>query len=292
MVKIKINGIPLEMPYVPYPAQFATITKLLDAFVNGKSALIESPTGTGKSLSIICSVLAYNHHITRHPDSSGERPYKVFICSRTHKQIDQLIDQLRKTVYRPRISILGSKTQYCINPKTKSIDDKNSACADLLKTNGCAYFHGREKLVTKMGDKIFDIEELKVSGKKCVGCPYFASRLMAEDADVVFAPYNYLIDPKVRDASDITLKNAIVIIDEAHNIEDVCRTAGSLELSSKTIEIIVNDILGCVRKSAMLGDVKLDFVKLLDFFRKFVEASREESGTENASNKVNTKDIN
>ncbi|KAI5154685.1 hypothetical protein ENBRE01_3446, partial [Enteropsectra breve] len=42
----------------------------------------------------------------------------------------------------------------------------------------------------------------------------------------------------------------------------------------------------------MLGDVKLDFVKLLDFFRKFVEASREESGTENASNKVNTKDIN
>lgn len=87
MVKIKINGIQVEIPFEPYPSQLVTISKLIECYQTNTSALIESPTGTGKSFSIICSVLAYNEYVkrTKEPDS---KPYKVFICSRTHKQLD------------------------------------------------------------------------------------------------------------------------------------------------------------------------------------------------------------
>lgn len=46
---------------------------------------------------------------------------------------------------------------------------------------------------------------------------------VADDAEMVFCPYNYLLDPVVRSAMNITVENAILIFDEAHNIEDTAR---------------------------------------------------------------------
>jgi len=31
-------------------------------------------------------------------------------------------------------------------------------------------------------------------------CPYYTSRELKKDADIIFMPYNYLIDPKVNSA--------------------------------------------------------------------------------------------
>jgi Rad3-related DNA helicase len=47
------------------------------------------------------------------------------------------------------------------------------------------------------------------------GCPYFASQTMAEAAQLVFCPYNYLISPIVRRAMDIDITGSVVILDEA-----------------------------------------------------------------------------
>jgi Rad3-related DNA helicase len=49
-------------------------------------------------------------------------------------------------------------------------------------------------------------------------CPYFASKDRAQGADVIFMPYNYLIDDKIRENYKIDYTNAIIIFDEAHNI--------------------------------------------------------------------------
>lgn len=269
MVKVRINGIPIDLPYEPYPSQLVTISKLVEAFQTNSHCLIESPTGTGKSLSIICSVLGYLQ-------SQSEKP-QIFICSRTHKQLDQLIEQLRKTSYNPRITILGSRNQYCINSKLKDTPDKNKGCQELLKSKNCNYFNGKEKLMKKMSDKLFDIEELKVEGKKCTGCPYFASRLLQTEGEVIFAPYNYLIETSIRESCDLKLENSIVLIDEAHNIEDCCRTAGSTEISSKLLEIIVNEVTSCIKKSALLGDMNMEFRNLLEIFRKMREHSVKET---------------
>ena len=51
----------------------------------------------------------------------------------------------------------------------------------------------------------------------------------AENAELIFCPYNYLLDPVIRRAVQIDVEDAVIILDEAHNIEDICRR-GSLLL--------------------------------------------------------------
>lgn len=48
-----------------------------------------------------------------------------------------------------------------------------------------------------------------------VGCAYFAARSMALDAEIVFCPYVYLLNPVIRNAMEINLQGAIIILDEA-----------------------------------------------------------------------------
>lgn len=47
-------------------------------------------------------------------------------------------------------------------------------------------------------DHPWDIEELVQAGKKKRICSYFTSRDLLEKANIVFCPYNYLVDPSIR----------------------------------------------------------------------------------------------
>lgn len=58
-------------------------------------------------------------------------------------------------------------------------------------------------------------------------CPYYISQVLSKDADLVFAPYNYVLDPQIRNAMGLELNNTVVILDEGHNIESTLREAGS-----------------------------------------------------------------
>lgn len=64
---------------------------------------------------------------------------------------------------------------------------------------------------------------------------------------------NFLV---IRQAMGIDLEGAIVIIDEAHNIEDVCRSAGSFEWSQENVFAIEMEIKGFfARASEAVGEV-------------------------------------
>lgn len=43
----------------------------------------------------------------------------------------------------------------------------------------------------------------------------------------MFCPYNYVLDPSIRSAMEIKVENAIIVLDEAHNVEDTLRQEGS-----------------------------------------------------------------
>lgn len=47
--------------------------------------------------------------------------------------------------------------------------------------------------------QVHDIEDLVKAGKAAKCCPYFAARDMATTAELVFTPYNYLVDPSIRE---------------------------------------------------------------------------------------------
>ena len=76
----------------------------------------------------------------------------------------------------------------------------NAACNAIQKgVNPCMYFKNKDTHVKSLSWEPIDIEELHVQAKQKVFCPYYAMKDRAAGADVVFMPYNYLVDEKIRE---------------------------------------------------------------------------------------------
>eukprot|EP01114_Cavostelium_apophysatum_P012798 TRINITY_DN2954_c0_g2_i1.p1 TRINITY_DN2954_c0_g2~~TRINITY_DN2954_c0_g2_i1.p1 ORF type:complete len:866 (+),score=174.26 TRINITY_DN2954_c0_g2_i1:149-2746(+) len=172
------------------------------------------------------------------------QPPKIYFGSRTHSQIAQLVRELKSTPYRPKMCVLASREHYCIHPKVSKSPFKTIECKQLVDESprGCSFKKKDTKLsnseeISEGGSlEVWDIEDFVSLGRSMKACPYFASHLIAADAELIFCPYNYLLDPTVRDAMHINVENAVVIIDEAHNIEDVARTSASFDFDLKNLE--------------------------------------------------------
>mmetsp|Transcript_26385 Transcript_26385/g.63644 ORF Transcript_26385/g.63644 Transcript_26385/m.63644 type:complete len:1056 (-) Transcript_26385:54-3221(-) len=254
--RLKIAGFDVEFPFRPYPSQLAFMSKVLQSISLQQNALLESPTGTGKSLALLCSALAWQEAEKREIAQQWEDSEKtvsdsskggkkrrqkppavpmIYYATRTHSQIAQIVQELGSTVYRPTMSILASRRRYCVNAKAQKSGDVRNECERLLEFGGCSYFHNAGKLMKALPD-VWDVEDLVGIGKKRRGCPYFGSRLIAEEnCELIFCPYSYIIDPLVRSAMGIDCKNSIVIFDEAHNIEDISRDSASGEFSFEVL---------------------------------------------------------
>ncbi|XP_046980334.1 uncharacterized protein LOC124545453 [Schistocerca americana] len=189
---------------------------------------------------------------------------KIFYGTRTHMQIKHVVSELRKTAYRDvRMCVLASREQFCIHEAAddKQFQSKTELCRQLLeeesvKVNGamgtgCSYCDNVG--IIKTHDNLsrlgcptpMDIEDLVDIGRKKNACPYFASRSLITTADLIICPYNYLLEPAVRDSMQLNLKGEIVILDEAHNIEDITREAGSASFNMLSVIKAKKDCSAC-----------------------------------------------
>lgn len=75
MPTVNIHNIEVEFPKDPYACQVDYMQKVLQAITEGHNALLESPTGTGKTLSLLCSTLAWQVHARK--ESKASKPIKV-----------------------------------------------------------------------------------------------------------------------------------------------------------------------------------------------------------------------
>lgn len=225
---ITINGVSVQFPFPPYPSQIALMDRLIKSIVGGKNAMLESPTGSGKTLALLCASLA-----------SASPEMKIYFGTRTHKQVAQIVSELKSTGYKPKMTVLGSRAQYCIHPDSKdrpSASSLNDFCLNVRKDGKCSSFKKVHSLVSRNRNEIFDIEDLIKFGKRIDACPYYASRYLATDAKLIICPYNYLIDPDISSKMGIDVTNSILIFDEGHNIEDICKDAGSVQISGLEIK--------------------------------------------------------
>ena len=55
----QIENIEVLFPFQPYPAQHVFMSSLIKAVDAKQNALLESPTGTGKTLSLLCAALGW-----------------------------------------------------------------------------------------------------------------------------------------------------------------------------------------------------------------------------------------
>ena len=169
---------------------------------------------------------------------------KIYFGTRTHKQVAQIVRELQKTAYSGvRMSILGSREHTCIHPTISKSFNKNQDCQELMdprKGGGCRFQNEVKRRLTShhslrsyLGhSEAWDLEDLVKVGKKVKACPYYATRELKNSAQLIICPYNYLIEPKIRQSMEIYLKGQVLVLDEAHNIEDCARDAasGSFEL--------------------------------------------------------------
>lgn len=301
-----IGGYSVRFPFTPYPSQLLMMDRLIRGLKQSEHALLESPTGTGKTLSLLCAALAWQekekaaalqrtkeaqaskrtklevelseedvvqafpsldrHRQQMQKEAEEEAKYpRIFFGSRTHSQIAQLRRELERTAYRPTISVLASRDHYCIHPRVSKSTHKSYECKRLNARQaqgcGCSYKKNKKALINDAalqpgGElEVWDIEDLVALGSDLKACPYFAARSIGKKADLVFCPYNHLIDPGVRGTYGIELEGNVVILDEAHNIEDACRNAASVEVSytdiKDTAAVLASIIQGTKNEEAL-----------------------------------------
>ncbi|XP_064321534.1 regulator of telomere elongation helicase 1 isoform X7 [Phalacrocorax carbo] len=268
MPRITLNGIPVDFPFRPYECQEAYMAKVLECLQKKVNGILESPTGTGKTLCLLCSTLAWREHFKdtisarkiaqrmNGVELFPERPMsswgnaatdadiptyytdipKIIYASRTHSQLTQVINELKNTVYRPKICVLGSREQLCINPEVKRQESNHMQiymCRMKVMARACHFYNNVEEKSTEkeLIESIMDIEDLVKNGNKHRVCPYYLSRSLKQQADIIFMPYNYLLDSKSRRAHNLDLKGTVVILDEAHNVEKLCEESASFDLT-------------------------------------------------------------
>ena len=54
-----IAGCPVDFPFEAYSVQLVYMEKVVLALEQGSNALLESPTGTGKTLCLLCAALGW-----------------------------------------------------------------------------------------------------------------------------------------------------------------------------------------------------------------------------------------
>ena len=283
MSTLHIGGISVQFPHAPYPCQVVYMEKVILALKGQKNALLESPTGTGKTMSLLCSSLAWQTSVNAARSSAASsqaiqyssveisasfpvsfpalkpaegsvvgsqynpigRPGFIIYASRTHAQLQQVVQELKRTAYAPNVVILGSRDQLCINDSLKSKHLKGSsldqACNSLCSQHRCYFKNNAEKKNQVLPPNIMDIEDAVTFGRTNNVCPYFASRNNAAKADLILMPYNYLLDNSIRASLQLEWHKAVVIFDEAHNLEEVRLTF----LSHSAGVYLIFSLLGC-----------------------------------------------
>ena len=141
---------------------------------------------------------------------------QIVYASRTHSQLTQVIKELKSTSYRPRLSVLGSRQQLCVNSEVLSASTqvgrrnlcdmkvKERKCSYFLKTESYNYYSTNqskrltnERLDIHTENIIRDIEDLCSLGKRERVCPYvvlFFPLVFLQKCSTTIPTYNLSTD--------------------------------------------------------------------------------------------------
>lgn len=300
-MKLMVDDLPVLFPYdYIYPEQFLymlELKKCLDAQGHG---LLEMPSGTGKTISLLALIIAYQRH-------KPGKLNKLIYCSRTIPEIEKAVEEMRKLIdyYKQELKIRGQKNDFvgvvltsrknlCIHPKVSNekdgriVDAKCFAMTASFKrrkkgegdmsrpTEECRFFEEFENIgrETMLPPGVYSIDDLKDFGKKKAICPYFVARYAIQYANVIIYSYYYLLDPKIADLVSRELsRQSVVVFDEAHNIDNVCIESMSVVINKKVVEK-ADDNLNVLKKT--LSDIRQkDEDRLKAEYDALVEGLRE-----------------
>lgn len=290
-MRIDVDGLLVYFPFPNiYPEQymyFKELKRTLDAGP-GSHCIIEMPTGTGKTITLLSFITSYQ---LRRPEMA-----KLIYCTRTVGEMENVLEELQRMIaYRdkcyaedhpelartaPKMLALGLTTRrnLCLHEDVKSREtreESDAACRSLTASwvrssvmemeggaggaassseppsvapNGsslCEYYEGhqRDGIDSLIPHGVYTLNDLTNFGREHKRCPYYTARRCLPFANVVVYNYQYLLDPKIAGliSKDIA-REAIVVFDEAHNIDTVCIDALSVNIREATLRKSLGNI--------------------------------------------------
>uniref|UniRef100_H3A3B4 Regulator of telomere elongation helicase 1 n=1 Tax=Latimeria chalumnae TaxID=7897 RepID=H3A3B4_LATCH len=269
MPKLKLNGLTVDFPFEPYKCQEEYMLKVIECLQKKVNGVLESPTGTGKTLCLLCATLAWREHFKdgisarkiaermQGVELFPDRPMSSWGTKATDGDTSRcwvpsgipsflnepfLAEGVGQFLFcwdRPKVCVLGSRDQLCINPEVKMQESshvKIHMCRAKVSSRSCPFYNSVEE---KSTDKdfslaIMDIEDLVKNGIKhsTERCDfYFVSRFLTQMTDEYFLMENVQVDWQSSRAHNIDLRGAVVIFDEAHNVERICEESVSFDLT-------------------------------------------------------------
>ncbi len=264
------------LTYFPYsnlrPHQDKLILLSKKAIKNGLNAIIEAPTGIGKTLGILAGVL---------PELTTHDMKLLYVC-RTHTQMKRVIEELQAIVKEKGHAIQGialsGKHVMCVKSSMRDMDAEtlNDTCNAIKKR--CPFFQRMQNfdinpLLQDLYSCPMTSQDLYSYAKFNGICPFELQKKLLREMDVITISYQYLFQPLLRYhilERFVELNSCFIVLDEAHNLPFIAKSIISMNLSLTSIEKALSETKEYRRLSPLKHPSKLtDF--LSDIYVRIIE---------------------
>lgn len=247
--------VPEIFPYVPRGEQAELIELIRSSVSNRENVVIESGTGTGKTVCSLTGVL----------EDQVYHGFKVVYLTRTKSQQKQVMTEMRRINEKREIfavAMQGRSATTCPmmsrDPELAhgTPDELSKWCSqfkkDKGKGKGCPYYDAMEKvdidsLIYSMRHSLPDPESFQ---KMCIEmgvCPYEMSKAAIPYANLICVPYPFILTSHARraflDWIGVPLNELVIIVDEAHNMPDYLRELESSEYTQRALDYVDKEVL-------------------------------------------------
>ncbi len=262
-------------PYPPRPGQAGIVRLVRETVRNGGDAVIESGTGTGKTAVSLAGAL----------EGVAGTGRKVIYLTRTKSQQRQVAVEAKAIGARAPVilvAIQGRSPATCPlmtdDPSLAdgTAEELSKLCSELKKGTGpagqCPYFEAlgsveSEQTLAYLKGEHPEPEEFFVYCKERGICPYETVKRLLPYADAVAATYAFFFEPNVLRHFlgwlNIQLKDAVVIVDEAHNLPDYLREVNTCRYSARTLELVAAEAGRLGNPEIAQGLTVTDFVQVI-----------------------------
>lgn len=294
-MKLNVDGLLVYFPYdYIYPEQYMYMVELKRAIDAKGHCVLEMPSGTGKTVSLLSLIVAY---MRQYPSEVT----KLIYCSRTVPELEKVLEELKSMMefYEKETgepcNILGlalsSRKNLCIHPTVskerigKTVDSKcHQLTASYVRSRHqhdstvpvCTFFENFDEMgrQTPLPAGIYSLDDLKDRGKKNGWCPYYIARSSIFHANIIVYSYHYLLDPKIAELVSKELSSkSVVVFDEAHNIDNVCIDSLSVHISRKCLDSSLTNLNSLKTQIDRLKET--DAEKLKREYQRLVEGLRD-----------------
>ncbi|MBE6528584.1 MAG: ATP-dependent DNA helicase [Thermoplasmata archaeon] len=243
------------LPYVPRGCQMDIISDIRNALNEGRHIIIESGTGTGKTIVSLSAGL-------EHAKIAGK---KIIYLTRTISQSDQVMRELKAISRVKEVSGLtvtgrnkscplfrGTKDYENLSPKVLSMmcEEKRSKSIK-NRAGGCRYFDRIKTEVDNVGNYVKTSfptsDDLDRYCERIGVCPYEMKKQLMKSVDVVAVPYVHILSSDIRGNLMVNLgledtpEGILLIVDEAHNLVDAARDQESFTIDRGMVDNAIDE---------------------------------------------------